>query len=293
MALFKKIFFAIFILLISAVIFFLLVQDREVKQDILRTTLNLFGDELLAMVPDGEQKKMLEKRYQDFLSRAERDQVADEEIERVAAAILNLSNRDTTISAEAAINVLGMDEKMTAAGQPRTVPPIFRDRGEPELPSSQKRKLRMSDRYTQKQKLAERLRKLQEFNETFNQLSEKDTAIRAVLPHYINTPDSGIVIALPEIYSSQNIDPRHIELREHLKELEAETVIKFHADMEEIKKAKLHARKALFTGTPLHESIGLTEAAVTAMARIDSSLIDSIGAIISDSLQKKIELEVE
>jgi hypothetical protein len=293
MALIKKIFFALFILLISAVIFVFLVQDREVKQDILRTTLNLFGDELLAMVPDGEQKTMLEKRYQEFLTRAEKDEVADEEIERVAATILNLTNRDTVISAETAMTVLGISETKGGADPLPKEPPVFRDRGDPELPSSKRRRWRMLDRNARRQKLAERLWNLQQFNETFNQLSEQDSAIRGDLPQYITTADSGIQIALHEDFRSHKLDPRYGELREHVRKLEEDAAIKFHADMAAKKWAELKARKTVLKALQLHETVGLPEAAITVIAKIDSGLLDSIGTIVSDSLERIIDREIE
>jgi len=293
MAMIKKVFLAFFILLISTVIFVLLVQDRGVKQDILRTTLNLFGDELLAMVPEGEQKENLQKRYQEFLARAEADQVADEEIERVAATILNLTNQDTVISAEAAMNVLAINEKGGVSGLRPLGPPVFRDRGDPELPSAKRRKWKMQERYSRRQKLAERLQNIQKFNETFTQLSEQDTAIRAALPQYITTADSGIVIALHENYSSQKLDPRFDELREHVKKLEEDAVVQFHVDMEEAKKAERHLRMTVLKELRRHPANILPDAALAVLAQIDSGLVDTISSIFSDSLEEFLEMEIE
>jgi hypothetical protein len=249
-----------------------------VKQDMLRTTLNLFGDELLAMVPEGDQKKILQKRYQEFLSQAEADQVAEEDIARVATNILNLSNQDTVISAKAAMNVLRIGEKEEKAPGRLSRPPVLRDMGVPAVPLSEKSKKEFQDRHERREKLAERLQNLQRFNEAYYQLLEQDTSSKATLPRYVFTADSGFFITLPDNFRSQKLDHHFIELKEHLKRLENDELVKYQADMEEMKKAERRARRALIK---------------IFQAQQVNTITDSLGSTNLDSLQKTIKIRTD
>lgn len=234
----------------------------------LRTTLNLFGDELLAMVPEGDQKKILQKRYQEFLSRAEADQVAEEEIARVATNILNLSNQDTVISANTAMNVLRIGEKEKNAPGGSSGPPVSRDITVPGVQLSDKNKREFPDWHVRREKLAERLQNLQRFNEAYYQLLEQDTSIKATLPKYVFTADSGIIITLPDYFRSQKLDDNFIELKEHLERLENDELVKYQRNMEDMKKAERHGRRIL---------IKVSQA---------KTMADSIRSAVSDSLQE-------
>ena len=110
MTLVKKIGFALLVFFMSVGIFFLLSNNEQIKTNILRTSLELFGKELLAMVPEGNEKDLLVDRYNQFINKAENDEIPPEKIEKVAATILNLANQDSVISAEKAIDALELSE---------------------------------------------------------------------------------------------------------------------------------------------------------------------------------------
>ncbi|MDZ7370737.1 MAG: hypothetical protein ONB12_06180 [candidate division KSB1 bacterium] len=90
MYLLRKIGVAVLVLLISAGIFFLLVKEQDVKQDILRTALELFGNDLLAMIPDGPQKQAVQAKLYAFIDQAQKNQIPEEQIRQTIAVGLNL-----------------------------------------------------------------------------------------------------------------------------------------------------------------------------------------------------------
>jgi hypothetical protein len=102
----KNLALALLVILLSAGIFFTFTNDKKLKNSVLNSTLGLLGDQLFAMVPDGEKKDVLEKKYKEFLGNVDKDQVAPEKIEKVAAAILNETSQDT-INAD---NIMAMLE---------------------------------------------------------------------------------------------------------------------------------------------------------------------------------------
>jgi hypothetical protein len=118
MGLVKKAGTALVVLVISSIVFYIFIKDKQFKNDLLRTTLSAFGDQLLAMVPAGEEKISLEKKYQDFLQQADNNKIPEEKIEKVAATILNLSNQDTVISAQDAIAMLDLDAPQEVVSTP-------------------------------------------------------------------------------------------------------------------------------------------------------------------------------
>ncbi len=103
---FGKIGFALGILIISAGLYLVLYSDKEVQQDVLEFSLNLMGDRLLAMVPEGADKNKLSELYEGFKQRAIKGIVASDKIENVAANILNVSNTETTLTSQQAEGIL-------------------------------------------------------------------------------------------------------------------------------------------------------------------------------------------
>lgn len=91
MEIIKKIAVTIVVLVISAAVFFMLIKEQNLKKDILRTTLELFGRELLAMVPDTPQKKAMSQAINAYIDQAEQNNLPEEEIQKTIALGLNMS----------------------------------------------------------------------------------------------------------------------------------------------------------------------------------------------------------
>ena len=96
----RNIVVGILVLIISSAIVFLHIRDKKTQEDILRASLSVFGDKLLAMVPSGADKDAVQEKYQEFVEKADKNEVPPEKIEMVAAEILNASNSEKSVSAE-------------------------------------------------------------------------------------------------------------------------------------------------------------------------------------------------
>ena len=118
------------ILVASFVIYRLTVEVEKID---LTHSMELLGDKLLAMVPEGPEKEKLAEYYVEFLERVKKREVEPVRVERVAAGILNASNTRETLTANQAeavirlaIYVPGVDSadvlsrlsELTRAGEP-------------------------------------------------------------------------------------------------------------------------------------------------------------------------------
>ena len=102
----KKLGFFVVTLILTAAIFWLLFMDKESKSDALDYTLGLLGEKLVAMIPDESGRKPVEERFANFVKQAKEQKVSPEQVEHVAANILNLSNAKTKLTSEQAEAVM-------------------------------------------------------------------------------------------------------------------------------------------------------------------------------------------
>lgn len=84
-------------IMLTGFIFWLVFLDKQSQENVLEFSLNLLGDKLMAMVPDGNEKASIKNLYDNFVKQATAQEVNPEQVEFVAANILNLSNMDTTL----------------------------------------------------------------------------------------------------------------------------------------------------------------------------------------------------
>lgn len=104
----KKIGFFFLVLIISAGFYWLIFMDRATKQDTLESAMGLLGDKLMAMIPDSTEKKPVQALYDSFSQRAVQREMPPEQIEYVAASILNLSNTETMLTPEQVKTILNI-----------------------------------------------------------------------------------------------------------------------------------------------------------------------------------------
>ncbi|MBN2413786.1 hypothetical protein JXQ31_19050 [candidate division KSB1 bacterium] len=236
MKFFKSLLMAVFVLILSFGIFFLLVKDQKIKTDIFRSTLELFGDDLMAMVPDGEQKELLKRKYDEFLQQADKEEIPPEEVERVAATILNLTTGDTVIHAEDALTALNFDnkdlvlppQKPFEAPEPAAVGKGKKDKtGKWPVPGPPKEYWNDLER----RQIAERLSKVKEFQEEMHELIQHDSSKRALRKQMIFNADSGLTVAL-------NVDLKNImdftkdtTLQNQIERLEKEKILVWKATL--------------------------------------------------------------
>ncbi len=99
-----------FVVLLLAVAASLSWFFSKVRQTGVENYLGLLGNSLFAMVPEGEDKDQLKKKYGQFLADVAERKVPPEQVEQVAASILNLSNASQGLTAAQAETLLFLTE---------------------------------------------------------------------------------------------------------------------------------------------------------------------------------------
>ena len=96
----KNLSFSLVLIFVIAVgIYWLMV---ELQKDYLDHYLSLLGDKLIELVPESSEKRSLGAVFDEFKKQVENQEVTPEQVEQVAAGILNISNlRDSITVAEA------------------------------------------------------------------------------------------------------------------------------------------------------------------------------------------------
>jgi hypothetical protein len=97
------------IFLIAVGVYWLMV---EMQKDYLNHYIGLLGDKLIALVPESSEKRTLQSFFDDFKKQVENQEVTPDQVERVAAGILNISNLKDSISVAEAKAVLRLGESM-------------------------------------------------------------------------------------------------------------------------------------------------------------------------------------
>ncbi len=210
----KKLLLATLVFVISAGIFFLLVKEQEVKDNILRASLEMFGNELLAMVPDGPEKDRLTQQMNQFIDKAENNEVPKAQIQEVVSAGLNMQMNQNQIPPEKleAMLDISMDTSMTRKGRRHPI----RTRGEEE-------------------QLAHQIRRMIHTQKEMQRLMASDSMRAAMQQQILFDQDStGLVLVLPHNFPQQDrkVAP---EIHEQLKKLERENMVRYE-DMQEIQK---------------------------------------------------------
>lgn len=143
---------AVFLLLGAIAVYQLAIRP---KTDDLNRYVNLLGNQLLAMVPEGDGKESFARVYRDFMDKVANREVPPERVERVAAGILNLANREKVITPEQAQAVIRLAEYAPVADS---------------LPIAKGSKLPPAAPIANWEELGARLKELYEFNEKFREI---------------------------------------------------------------------------------------------------------------------------
>lgn len=223
MEILKKISFTFLVFVITAGIFFLLVKDEQVKKDILHKSLDLFGDQLLAMVPDGLQKTALKKRYQEFTEKADANEIATKDIEKVAANILNITTHDTLVSAETAMNALAVIREDTIT-RPA---PINEPRKIISIPKWPRRK-QTDDMLLKRRLLAKKLQQLQKFKRQLDIACKMDSSLDSLRTQVVFLADSGLKAALSAKFKDALNPHQSLEIKRQIEQLEKDKMLEWH-----------------------------------------------------------------
>ena len=213
----KKAGFFLLVMLMSVGVYLIITDDADMRDSVLRKTLGLFGEELLAMVPEGPQKAKLEKQYADFMQRAEMRQISARQVEQVAAVILNMKNMQDSVDAQIVIDALNLPDLNTERhADKRSRPP---------------RVEKLSDR-----ELAGRLEKMREFQNSVHRMYEQDTSLSVLKKKLYFVADSGIRVVIDD--SVQNIVKTFDKLgmEQIIESLEQEKMIRWYMSEKEIER---------------------------------------------------------
>ncbi len=289
----KNILMGLFVLIISAGVFFYLVKDQPVKDNILKTTLELFGDDLFAMYPDGEQKEKLRQKYDVFLKRTEEDEVPQEEIERVAAGILNFTSMEHRLPPElvmqfldgAALDSITNDSLQPLAARDRSMRPMMP--GNPRFPFPPKRPDHVEWDPESKKEFAEHLKEIKLFHEEMQRLWENDSTMRDLQNQVFFSADSGLKVTID--VNMRDLMQQRADKMEKLKDLEKQRIIVWN--QQQIDEKQLQAIKLGLQHIP---GVGKELKAVIELTDLPDSLLHNYHyEFNTDSLEKVIELRLE
>jgi len=104
----RELTFSLMVIFVIAIgIYWLMV---ELQKDYLNYYVTLLGDKLIELVPESSEKRTLMALFDNFKEQVENQDVTPEQVEKVAAGILNISNLKDSISVEEAKAVLELAE---------------------------------------------------------------------------------------------------------------------------------------------------------------------------------------
>ncbi|MBN1465608.1 hypothetical protein JXA02_07610 [candidate division KSB1 bacterium] len=210
----KNIIIAFVVLALSVGIFFLLIKDQDVKNNILRSTLEMFGDELLAMVPEGQERDALAKRIDDFILKAENNEISEEQVQVTLARALNMQMAPEKPSPQELRTLLEVSLDTTQEQRIREF------RGE-------KGRERKSQSDIRADRLARNYQEMVDLRNELQKMCQEDSACRALYQRAMFVADDGLRFLVDSSVTKQYIFANHPDLRRLLEEMSADDLVKF------------------------------------------------------------------
>lgn len=206
---------AVFLLLGAVAVYQLAIRP---KADDLNRYVNLLGDQLLALVPEGAGKESLARVYRDFMEKVANREVPPERIERVAAGILNLANREKVITPEQAQALIRLAEYAPAAD---SLPMVEGSEFPPAPPSANW------------EELGTRLKELYEFNEKFRKIPLPPRPGQAPLANKILfRVEGGIKVIIDDTVKAELSRRELQEIEKQLAELDKQNLLRWQKDFD-------------------------------------------------------------
>jgi hypothetical protein len=193
----KKTALAILVLVISSGIYMVMVDSKRLKKSVLRPTLEALGTQLFAAVQDDSDKSALKKEYEVFVSHAEQNEIPPAQIEKIAANILNLSNKDTLVSSKDAMRMIllpsaGLGTAHSFSDGHELPPDMGRQLPPPPPPGA----YGDEDEPANPQELAERLQHLQSFSNEWKKMSRRNRQVPTYRTSIAFSADSGLRVVV-------------------------------------------------------------------------------------------------
>jgi len=230
----KKVGFIALALVITAGVYWIIYTDKESKQDTLEYALALLGKDLLAKVPDSEDKKPVQILYENFLKQAAERKVPREQVEHVAINLLNLSNVDTTLTPEQAEAIIkfSLTEAPSRIARPAFIPPKNDEEcllGQPDLPCPPEPNEELSPEGWET--LGERIKALHDFNVDMQRTMKVSEKKRQKINKHIQCRvEKGLVL---RVNAALRDELRQKRLRHLTEKMEKEHILIWQENFEE------------------------------------------------------------
>jgi hypothetical protein len=271
---------ALFILIGAVAVYNLAIKPRIVNLD---QYVELLGDRLLTMVPEGSGKEKLAGMYQGFLERVRKREVDPAQVERVAAGILNLSNAHETLTPEQAEAVIRLASAMPEIDSVRKAPMPF--------PSPTSREW---------DNLGKRLEVALEFNEKMKELPKSpEKGEKPLTTQIMFRVDNGLKIIVNSDIRTELNQQKSRQFSKELQKLEQQKILLWQKDYDkemaaEMRKAEAELKKVQ---KELAEQNIQVEVQVQNALEIVNSLkeLDSLRILIPvnlDSVMREVQIEV-
>ena len=226
----KKIGFFFATLTLTAFIFWLAFMDKQSKTETLDYTLGLLGNKLVAMIPDKSDRKPVQEKFENFVKQAKEQKVSTEQVEHVAANILNLSNAETELTTEQAEAVI---ELSLAA-------PLIASQSECEVeeicPPSEPEKWK---------NLEKRIKFVYDMNDKMQEVISEDSEKKYNLKEqYEIQVKDGLILAMNNDVKNEFLEVKVKNLQDELKKLEDEHIVYFNKNFQDknLKELKQHGK---------------------------------------------------
>jgi hypothetical protein len=192
----KRIALGLLVLLMSTGIYMILVDSKGLKKSVLQPTLEALGNQLFAAVAEDDEKATLKNRYSEFVRQAVKQEIPTQQIEKVAAGILNLSMEESTLSSQDALHLLFLPPAVSAAGIGAGVselPPVTDLADIPgfRVGKSTGRVVRIDP-----DELAQRLERMKTFHDEYKKIAQKNHLFHQLRTHLMFSADSGLRVLI-------------------------------------------------------------------------------------------------
>ena len=211
MEFFKKIFIGSFVLLVSAGIYYFLGNDKSMQDDILRTTLETLGNEVLAMAPEGQSKTVLEQKFRDFMNKVGNNELSEKQIQTTAASILNLK----------------MEGKQTTPEVIQAVLEVSIDTIPPDVPREKKhfddQQLKLNRR-----ELAGKIKQMMNLQQEIERISFENAVAHEIRDNVVFSADSGLQVWISPDIMEQHVFIHNPEFLQRLKKLQEQNIVQYY-----------------------------------------------------------------
>jgi len=219
-----------FVVLLLAVAASLSWFFSKVRQTGVENYLGLLGNSLFAMVPEGEDKDQLKKKYGQFLADVAERKVPPEQVEQVAASILNLSNASQGLTAAQAETLLFLTEmplefgKGTAVVVTPALPGAVKVAGDSTVPPPVAA-LPAQSAPEKWEAMQERIKMMYEFNHRLKGelagLTPHPPAVQHLM-HFRLAPDMKITVVVNDSLKQALLKRKQLAIAKELERLEKE-----------------------------------------------------------------------